>query len=107
MFIDVADAPVVIGYPIERNRQELARRKPLADLLGRTRAAVLGAVNGGRSTTELARAVGTSIASASQHAAVLRSAGLISTHRTGPSVCHWLTPLGESLLQASSQDSTP
>ena len=99
VFADVGDGPLMIGYPIERNRQELTGRRPLADLLGRTRAAVLGAVNGGRNTTDLAQTVGTSIASASEHAAVLRSAGLISTHRTGPAVLHSLTPLGESLLR--------
>lgn len=100
-FMDLPDAPVVISYPIERPLSEPTSRKPLADLLGRTRAAVLSAVGGGRNTTELAQAVGISIGSASQHAAVLRTAGLITTHRTGPGVQHSLTPLGRSLLAAS------
>ena len=92
---------MTITYPIDRDLRELRAARPLSDLLGRTRAAVLGAVRGGRTTTELAHTVGTSLGSASQHAAVLRSAGLISTHRTGPAVLHSLTPLGESLLQAA------
>jgi DNA-binding transcriptional ArsR family regulator len=71
------------------------------DLIVGTRAGILRAVDGGRNTTELARTVGTSIASASQHTAVLRAAGLITTHRTGPGVRHSLTPLGRSLLTAS------
>jgi hypothetical protein len=100
-FSDVGGAPVTITYPIDRDLRELRAARPLSDLLGRTRAAVLGAVRGGRTTTELAHTVGTSLGSASQHAAVLRSAGLISTHRTGPAVLHSLTPLGESLLQAA------
>ncbi|MGH3465104.1 MAG: ArsR/SmtB family transcription factor [Kribbellaceae bacterium] len=100
-FMDRADAPIVITYPIERPLSEPTTRRPLADLLGRTRAGILRAVDGGRNTTELATTVGTSIASASQHAAVLRAAGLITTHRTGPGVRHTLTPLGRSLLTAS------
>lgn len=100
-FMDLPDAPTVISYPIERPVSDPASRQPLADLLGRTRAAVLSAVEGGRNTTELAAAVGISIGSASQHAAVLRAAGLITTHRTGPGVLHSLTPLGHSLLTAS------
>jgi DNA-binding transcriptional ArsR family regulator len=78
----------------------LTTGQPLADLLGRTRAAVLGAVADGPSTSELARRLGISVASASQHAATLRQAGLIDTHRAGPSVLHTLTPLGADLLRA-------
>lgn len=93
--------PIVLYYPIDRDLAELRPAKSLADLLGRNRAAVLHAVRGGRTTTDLARTAGTSLGSASQHAAVLRSAGLISTHRAGPAVLHSLTPLGESLLDAA------
>lgn len=63
---------------------------------------MLGAIDGERNTTEIARLVGTSLASVSQHTAVLRSTGLITTSRTGPAVRHALTPLGRSRLQASS-----
>ncbi|WP_371498674.1 ArsR family transcriptional regulator [Kitasatospora sp. NBC_00374] len=72
----------------------------LGVLLGRTRAAVLEALadTGGCSTGELARATGTAAATASQHAAVLRAAGLVLTRRSGSSVLHTLTPLGRSLL---------
>jgi DNA-binding transcriptional ArsR family regulator len=72
----------------------------LAALVGRNRAAVLGAVAGGCTTTELAGKVGISIAAASQHASVLRDAGLITTSRQGGAVLHALTPLGTDLLQA-------
>jgi DNA-binding transcriptional ArsR family regulator len=102
-FYDAGDGPVVIGYPIEGRAEPLTTHRTLADLLGRTRAAVLGTVNGGRNTTEIAKLVGTSLGSVSQHTAVLRSAGLITTSRTGPAVLHALTPLGRSLLQASSE----
>ncbi|MEU7996544.1 winged helix-turn-helix domain-containing protein [Micromonospora sp. NPDC049060] len=98
--LDDPAGPMVLAYPVERTRRELTTGAPLADLLGRTRAAVLGAVADGRSTTQVARDVGVSAASVSQHTAVLRSAGLITTHRTGSAVRHSLTPLGQRLLRA-------
>lgn len=70
----------------------------LAALVGHTRAAVLRALEVDATTTVLSHRVGTSVASASQHAAVLRKAGLITTRRQGGSVVHSLTPLGASLL---------
>ncbi|WP_229403573.1 ArsR/SmtB family transcription factor [Micromonospora okii] len=70
----------------------------LAALLGGTRAAVLTAVGAGCGTTELARRVGVSAATASQHASVLRAAGLIDTRRTGGAVLHTLRPLGRYML---------
>jgi DNA-binding transcriptional ArsR family regulator len=72
--------------------------RPLVNLLGRTRAAVLRAVESGGTTTEISRRTGTSVASASQHATVLREAGLISTRRDGGAVQHTLTPLGQAAL---------
>jgi len=42
----------------------------------------------------------TPVAAASQHASVLRGAGLIASHRQGSAVLHVLTPLGAELLQA-------
>lgn len=70
----------------------------LSGLLGATRAKVLTAAAGGGSTTLLARRAGIPLPSASQHAAVLRSAGLLTTERCGPSVHHSLTDLGVRLL---------
>jgi hypothetical protein len=70
----------------------------LAALVGRNRAAVLRTIADGCSTTELAGRVGISLAAASQHASVLRDAGLIITHRQGSAVLHVLTPLGAELL---------
>jgi DNA-binding transcriptional ArsR family regulator len=69
----------------------------LARLLGTTRAAVLLAAGHGATTTELAKRLGTSLASVSRHTAVLREAGLITTHRQGISVLHTATPLGIAL----------
>ena len=77
-----------------------SRGSALAALVGRNRAAVLQSIADGCTTTELAHRVGISLAAASQHASVLRGAGLIATRRQGSAVLHVLTPLGAELLQA-------
>ena len=66
----------------------------LAAVLGTTRARVLRALADEHTTSELARALGISLASASTHAAVLRDAGLVTSRRQGQSVRHSLTSLG-------------
>ncbi|MFE3141395.1 ArsR/SmtB family transcription factor [Streptomyces scopuliridis] len=71
----------------------------LSALVGSTRSAVLQALTESRTTTELAQYVGVSAGSASQHASVLRNAGLVSTTRTRTYAIHTLTPLGEALLK--------
>jgi DNA-binding transcriptional ArsR family regulator len=76
------------------------RGAALAALVGRNRAAVLRTIADGCTTTELAGRVGISLAAASQHASVLRDAGLITTRRQGSAVLHVLTPLGAELLHA-------
>jgi DNA-binding transcriptional ArsR family regulator len=70
----------------------------LGALLGRTRAAVLGVLTEPRTTTELARTLEISLASASEHAGTLRDAGLVTTRRAGRAVTHEVTPLGLRLL---------
>ncbi|MBQ0987739.1 helix-turn-helix domain-containing protein [Streptomyces sp. F63] len=105
-FHDPELAPVLV-YPV-RHAGENAAPAPLrpyaADvgslgrLVGQTRSAVLRTIEGGCTTGELARRVGVSAASASQHASVLRDAGLVVTLRHGSAVLHTLTPLGAALL---------
>ncbi|MGW7271785.1 ArsR/SmtB family transcription factor [Streptomyces sp. NPDC054864] len=72
----------------------------LAPLLGHTRAAVLQTLQGPRTTSELARDAGVSLSSASEHAAVLRNAGLVASVRERQQVRHTLTQLGADLLNA-------
>ncbi len=71
----------------------------LGALLGRTRASILEVLVEHRTTTELARNLGISVASASAHAKTLRGAGLIVTRRAGKAVTHVATPLGLGLLR--------
>jgi Family of unknown function (DUF5937)/Helix-turn-helix domain len=79
---------------------QAAAPEALAQLLGRRRAAVLAALQAPRSTTELARSLGLSAASVSQHLAVLRDAGLVNGHRVGRVVLYMRSPRGESLAGA-------
>ncbi|UQI43791.1 helix-turn-helix domain-containing protein [Streptomyces sp. HU2014] len=95
-------APVLV-YPARHMAEcapaEVAAPRSLGKLVGHTRSAVLGSIGGGCTTSELARRVGVSAASASQHAGVLREAGLVLTLRNGSAVMHTLTPLGAALLR--------
>ncbi|MEV0643840.1 helix-turn-helix domain-containing protein [Phytomonospora sp. NPDC050363] len=94
--------PPVLIYPIARSgAPSRASRGSLPALIGQTRAAVLDTIGAGGSTTELARRVGVSPASASEHARVLRDAGLVASQRDGGKVVHRLTPLGRSLLDSN------
>lgn len=101
------ELPPVLVYPVDRLGGAGERPPPgqrpdaLAALLGRTRAAVLAVVGDGCSTGELARRLAISPAAASQHATVLRNAGLLSTQRDRNTVLHSLTPLGQAILEAS------
>ncbi|GAB2793578.1 ArsR/SmtB family transcription factor [Streptomyces daliensis] len=105
-FGDTTLDPVLI-YPLSHEPQRgalpqhLDHGAPLTTLLGRTRAGVLRAVASGATTGELARAIGVSASSASQHTTALRNTGLITSHRHGASVLHTLTPLGAALLRAN------
>jgi len=93
--------PPVLVYPVGHPAAPaFAEPGPwLGRLLGQTRSTVLRAIGDGCTTSELARRAGVSLASASQHACVLREAGLVHTLRHGGSVLHTLTPLGGSLLR--------
>ncbi|GLZ13385.1 transcriptional regulator [Actinomadura sp. NBRC 104425] len=102
--VDPELRPVLV-YPVAqdvRDRVAGSGGKPLAALIGRTRAAILRSIEDGCTTTELSRRASTSIASASQHTAVLREAGLVTTQRNGSAVLHTLTPLGLDLLSGAS-----
>ncbi|GAB2677446.1 ArsR/SmtB family transcription factor [Kribbella swartbergensis] len=101
-----SDLPPVLVYPVNHDPgwSEPAEHHPdpdraVADLLGRTRAAVLRTISAGAcSTSELAARAGISLASASEHARVLQRTGLVTTHRVGPAVRHTISPIGSHLL---------
>ncbi|MER5207703.1 winged helix-turn-helix domain-containing protein [Streptomyces sp. NPDC002825] len=100
---DVPGAPVVLTYAagggLPPGVPVAAGEDALAGVLGRTRAELLRALTSPRTTTELARRLGVSNATASAHAGALRAAGLLTTTRTGKSVHHAPTPLGHLLTR--------
>lgn len=69
----------------------------LARLLGTTRAALLAALGAPRSTTDVARRLSVSPATASHHLKVLHGAGLVTSRRDGREVLYVRTPLGDAL----------
>ncbi|WP_203910561.1 ArsR/SmtB family transcription factor [Rhizocola hellebori] len=103
------DGPIRLVFPTTQDALALHRlwsnghsqTGALAALLGHNRAAVLQRIADGCTTSELAQRAGVSLASASQHATVLREAGLITTRRDGSAVLHTLTSLGANLLNGA------
>lgn len=103
---DSGEQPIVV-YPIGHDRplRRLTAFVPedtsaISVLLGHTRATVLDTIadHPGCSTTELAALVGIAPATASEHATVLRRAGLINTVRHRNSALHSVADLGIALL---------
>ncbi|MGZ3143814.1 winged helix-turn-helix transcriptional regulator [Lentzea chajnantorensis] len=91
--------PRVVVYParVPMPLIEASERTPaLTPLLGRTRTAVLRTItrNPSSTTSQIAAALGISPGRASEHAGVLRDAGLITSHRHRNTVRHVPTPLG-------------
>ena len=73
----------------------------LGELLGRTRAAILGRLSVPLTTTQLARQLGQSPATVSEHLSVLRRSGMLSARRSGRLVLYYRTPLGSSVVAAA------
>jgi DNA-binding transcriptional ArsR family regulator len=111
------DEPIFLAVPAVQSLMDAQRiwgstrsttSRALAALLGETRSAALDAIGDGCTTSELARRLEISAATASHHATVLRSAGLVATQRVGSAVLHTLTPLGAQLLDGCGRgDSNP
>lgn len=104
-FLDAEFEPTLV-YPIQHvvgwSEPDDTERKPLAALLGRTRARVLESLADRPGTTsDVASRTGTSLPTASQQAGTLRAAGLVQTRQNGQSVLHSITPLGRALLNES------
>ncbi|WP_455359333.1 ArsR/SmtB family transcription factor [Streptomyces sp. SYSU K21746] len=102
------ELPPVLVYPAQHTSapDHADPGQSLGKLVGHTRSAVLRAIGNGATTSELARRAEVSLASASQHACVLREAGLVATLRHGNSVLHTVTPLGAALLKGGASMGT-
>ncbi|WP_419994106.1 winged helix-turn-helix domain-containing protein [Streptomyces boninensis] len=96
------ELPPVLVYPAraDGSGQGSSPTLPaeLTALLGHTRAVVLHSLREPCSNADLASRAGVAPSSASEHAAVLRRAGLVVTTRQRNRVHHALTPLGTALL---------
>jgi DNA-binding transcriptional ArsR family regulator len=86
------------GIGLIWENQTSATPSGLEELIGRRRAAVLAELDVPRSTTELARRLGLSAPSVSQHLAILRQAAVVRAHRVGRIVLYSRTPSGDALL---------
>lgn len=103
---EVLTVPIPVSWELFAGRHLDHRADPLAHLLGATRSWVLRACAADEPTTSsLARTVGISVSSASEHTSALRAAGLITSHRTGNRVIHRPTPTGLALLLSSDRPS--
>jgi DNA-binding transcriptional ArsR family regulator len=96
--------PPVLIYPVERPPETVLTVPSggagrLGPLIGATRTAMLHSIGTGRTTSDLARMLGISVASASEHATVLRDAHLINSFRDRNRMVHQLTKLGHDLLR--------
>ncbi len=81
--------------------QEDVSESPLAELVGRTRAAIIGHLDLPMSTTHLAHQLGVSAPTLSVHLSILKSAGVVDSRRDGRTVLYSRTSLGNHLLTAS------
>lgn len=71
----------------------------LSALLGRSRAAILQALDLPRTTTWLARRIGVSPGTVSDHLSVLAASGIVVSRREGRQVLYARTPLGADLAE--------
>jgi DNA-binding transcriptional ArsR family regulator len=102
---EMPDQPVVLAYSTGATATLRLgpESDPLAAILGATRAAVLRRLAVAGTTGDLARDLGISLPSASQHASALRAARLVTSRRDGKAVVHRATTLGLDLVNANAQ----
>lgn len=96
--------PPALVYPARGVAALWEKQKPgtgLAQLIGTTRAAILAALDQPASTTQLAAMLGQAIGTTGDHLAVLRTAGLASSARSGRSVLYLRTAVGDALVAAA------
>jgi hypothetical protein len=102
------DQPALIVYPVEPPTAMDGRRFPsdsLVRLLGRSRSAVLIETTrpGRHTTSSIARRVGISVSSSSEHLTALRAAALVSSRRDGGAIVHQATPLCRELVNLNEE----
>ena len=107
--VDTRDGAAVVSYGARgagRVWQQAGREAPqgLPELIGRTRALLLERLDIPLSTTTLARALGLSISTVSEHLTVMSSSGLLQSRREGQRVLYWRTMVGDLLVDGEVSD---
>ncbi|MGC4746974.1 ArsR/SmtB family transcription factor [Micromonospora sp. DT201] len=103
---DLPGEPPVLVFPVPPDRRAALMLwhgveegdQTLEALLGRTRAGLLRVLTDSHTNGELAERLSISPAGVSQHTAVLRDAGLITSRRDRKTVLHTLTRLGTAVV---------
>jgi hypothetical protein len=95
--------PVTVSYAPRGAGMIWQERKhtgdhPIADLVGRGRAAILTVLEMPMGTTQLAEHTEMSLPAVSQHLAVLRRTGLVTSRRVGRAILNSRTSLGDALI---------
>ena len=105
---ELPDQPILLAYPAPAvlSIRVGAESDSLAAILGATRAAVLRLLSTEHTTGDIARQLGISAASASEHSAALRAARLISSRRDGKAVIHRATVLGLDFIRLNTPSSS-
>lgn len=98
-------APAAV-YPVRAagtlwERRECAGEDSLVRLLGRSRARLLAYTDSPATTTQLAARTGLSLGAVSQHLAILKDAGLVTSHRYRREVNYTVSELGAVLLRTA------
>ena len=86
------------GMALLWKASSLRDRTALADVLGRTRALLLAALDLPMSTTQLSDQLELSSPTVNAHLKALTNAGILSSRRDGRAVLYARSPLGDSLL---------
>jgi DNA-binding transcriptional ArsR family regulator len=102
--VDTRDGAAVVSYGARgsgRVWQQPGRETPpgLPDLIGRTRATILERLDVPTTTTSLARELGLSISTVSEHLTVMSASGLLQSRREGQRVLYWRTMVGDLLVE--------
>ncbi|WP_433379863.1 hypothetical protein ACQPZX_14240 [Actinoplanes sp. CA-142083] len=105
---ELPDQPVLLAYPAPAvlSIRAGAESDSLAAILGATRAAVLRLLSTEHTIGDIARRLGISAASASEHSAALRAARLISSRRDGKAAIQRATVLGLDLIRLNTPSSS-
>ena len=101
--------PPAVTYPARgvaalwERQQPAGTPEPLDRLIGRSRAAILLALEDTASTTQLSAALGQSLGGLGGHLGVLRDSGLVTRARSGRSVLYRRTSAGDALVAAATR----